>query len=127
MRMATGLAVIGVGAILAFAVTGHPSFLNIQVAGWVIMLTGLAGMVIPQRGYGWMRRRLVYRRDGTAAYPVAATPRQPRYLMLNPGAAPPPGTHLPDDHAAAPGRQPAGAGDTSPLFTEETVEEMTEE
>jgi len=47
MKTATGLALVAVGAILAFAVTGHPSFLNVQVAGWVIMLTGVAGMLGP--------------------------------------------------------------------------------
>jgi hypothetical protein len=60
MRTATGLAVVAVGAILAFAVNGHPSFFNIQVAGWVVMVTGILGMVIPRRSYGWMRTRLRY-------------------------------------------------------------------
>ena len=58
MKTATGLALVAIGAILAFAVKGHPSFLNIQIVGWVIILTGIAGMAIPRRGYGWMRRRL---------------------------------------------------------------------
>jgi hypothetical protein len=62
MRTAPGLGVIAIGAILAFAVTSSPSFLNLQVAGWVIMLTGVAGIVVPRRGYGWMRRRVVVRR-----------------------------------------------------------------
>ena len=59
MRTAPGLALIAIGAILAFAVSSSPSFLNLQVAGWVIMLTGVAGIVVPRRGYGWMRRRVV--------------------------------------------------------------------
>jgi len=50
MRTATGLTLIAFGAILAFAVQGHPSWLNIQVVGWVIMLTGVAGMAIPRGG-----------------------------------------------------------------------------
>jgi hypothetical protein len=62
MRTATGLALIAVGAILAFAVTQSPSFLNLQIVGWVLMLTGVAGMVVPRRGYGWLRRRVVVRR-----------------------------------------------------------------
>ena len=33
MRTATGLTLIAFGAILAFAVKGHPSWLNIQVVG----------------------------------------------------------------------------------------------
>jgi uncharacterized protein DUF6458 len=62
MRTAPGLALIAIGAILAFAVTSSPSFLNLQIAGWVIMLTGVAGIVVPRRGYGWMRRQVVVRR-----------------------------------------------------------------
>src|SRR5690348_18056616 len=59
MRTAPGLGVIAIGAILAFAVTSSPSFLNLQIAGWVIMLTGVAGIVAPgpvtagARGTAW--------------------------------------------------------------------------
>ncbi|HEY6274908.1 MAG TPA: hypothetical protein VIX86_01120 [Streptosporangiaceae bacterium] len=76
MRMATGLALVALGAILAFAVTGHPSFLNLQVAGWVIMLTGVAGMAISRRGYGWLRRRVVVRRPHPTAA-LSAAPVRP--------------------------------------------------
>ena len=62
MRTATGLALIAIGAILAFAVTTSPPFFNLQVAGWILILTGLAGMFVPRRGYGWLRRRVVVRR-----------------------------------------------------------------
>ena len=88
MRTVTGLFLIALGAILAFAVQGHPSWLNIQVVGWVIMLTGVAGMVIPRRGYGWLRRRMVLRR-GPGGRPVVdrvEEERYPPYIMLNPGA-----------------------------------------
>jgi len=89
MRTASGLALVALGAILAFAVTGHPSFLNIQVVGWVIMLTGIAGMAIPRRGYGWLRRRMVLRR-GPGGAPVinrVEETRYPPYIMLNTGSA----------------------------------------
>jgi hypothetical protein len=88
MRTATGLTLIALGAILAFAVQGHPSWLNIQVVGWVIMLTGVAGMAIPRRGYGWLRRRMVLRR-GPGGQPVVdrmEEKRYPPYIMLNPGS-----------------------------------------
>ncbi|HWM95438.1 MAG TPA: hypothetical protein VNO54_00125 [Streptosporangiaceae bacterium] len=88
MRTATGLTLIALGAILAFAVQGHPSWLNIQVVGWVIMLTGVAGMAIPRRGYGWLRRRMVLRR-GPGGQPVVDRmdeKRYPPYIMLNPGS-----------------------------------------
>jgi hypothetical protein len=87
MRTATGLFLIALGAILAFAVQGHPSWLNIQVVGWVIILTGVAGMAIPRRGYGWLRRRMVLRR-GPGGRPVVdrvEEKRYPPYIMLNPG------------------------------------------
>ena len=61
MKTATGLALVAIGAILAFAVTAHPRILNIQAAGWVLILIGLAGMFVPRRGYGWLRRRVVMR------------------------------------------------------------------
>jgi hypothetical protein len=66
MRTATGLALVAIGAILAFAVTTSPSFLNLQVAGWILILTGVAGLFIPRRGYGWMRRVVVRRPRGEA-------------------------------------------------------------
>jgi|SRR5215470_11933847 hypothetical protein len=87
MRTATGLTLIALGAILAFAVQGHPSWLNIQVVGWVIMLTGVFGMAIPRRGYGWLRRRMVLRR-GPGGRPVVnrvEEQRYPPYMMLNTG------------------------------------------
>jgi hypothetical protein len=64
MRTATGLALIAIGAIFAFAVTASPSFLNLQVAGWILILTGVAGLFVPRRGYGWMRRVVVRRPRG---------------------------------------------------------------
>jgi hypothetical protein len=88
MRTATGLFLIALGAILAFAVQGHPSWLNIQVVGWVIILTGVAGMAIPRRGYGWLRRRMVLRR-GPGGRPVVdrvEEKRYPPYIMLNTGS-----------------------------------------
>lgn len=87
MRTASGLLLVALGAILAFAVRGHPSWLNIQIVGWVIMLTGVAGMAIPRRGYGWLRRRMVLRR-GPGGRPVVnhvEETRYPPYVMLNSG------------------------------------------
>jgi hypothetical protein len=63
MKTATSLALVALGAIFAFAITRSPSFLNLQVVGWVLMLTGAAGAIIPRRGSGWLRRRVVVRDD----------------------------------------------------------------
>jgi hypothetical protein len=65
MKTAPALALMAAGAILAFAVHAHLGFFSFQVAGWVIMLTGIAGLVIPRRGYRWVRR--VTRRPRAAA------------------------------------------------------------
>jgi len=59
MKSATALTVLAIGAVFAFAVTAHPSFLNLQVLGWVLMLTGVTGLVIPRRGKGWLRRSVL--------------------------------------------------------------------
>jgi len=76
MRTATGLALIAIGAIFAFAVTASPSFLNLQVAGWILILTGLAGLFVPRRGYGWLRRRVVVRRPRGGAAEANGEPRR---------------------------------------------------
>jgi hypothetical protein len=75
MRTATGLVLVAIGAILAFAVRTSPSFLNLQVTGWVIMLTGVAGVFIPRRGAGGLRRRITVRRPRGTAVSPASGPR----------------------------------------------------
>ncbi len=87
VRTATGLTLLALGAILAFAVNGHPSFLNIQVVGWVIMATGVAGLFFPRSGYAAVRRRVVRRRTGPGG-PVTEVDerRYPPYIKLNPAA-----------------------------------------
>jgi hypothetical protein len=141
MKTATGLAIVAVGAILAFAVTGHPGWLNVQAAGWVLILVGLAGMFVPRRGYGWLRRRVVRRpTTGRAAVPGGAVVAPSRTTL-------PPGTvvltpdqaravedgALVDDPEVFPGRQLSKAEvdeqvAASPLSsTSETIEEYLEE
>jgi hypothetical protein len=88
MKTATGLTLIALGAVLAFAVNGHPWFLNLQIVGWILMIIGVIGMVIPRRGYGWLRRQMVVRRtpEGRPALGVREK-RYPPYIMINPAAA----------------------------------------
>jgi hypothetical protein len=87
MKTATGLTLIAIGAVLAFAVNGHPWFLNLQVVGVILMVIGIIGLVVPRRGYGWLRRQMVVRRD-QAGRPVTGIrqKRYPPYIMINPAA-----------------------------------------
>jgi hypothetical protein len=89
MKTATALIVMAVGAVFAFAVDLHFSFLNLQAAGWILMLLGAAGLIVPQRGYGWLRRQVILHR-GADGRPVADFRRRnvPPYLMINPVGAP---------------------------------------
>jgi len=85
MKTGAGLALICVGAILAFAVTGNTSFLNVHTAGWVIMIVGVAGLVMPRRSYGWLGRRMLVRRT----YPGGRVEQLPvpPYVARNPGTS----------------------------------------
>jgi len=88
MRTASCLTFIAIGAILTFAVTAHPSFLNLQIAGVVIMATGVAGLLLPRRNQpGWLRRRTILRRGprGPVVGELDET-RLPPYVTLNPAA-----------------------------------------
>jgi hypothetical protein len=61
MKTATGLTLLAIGAILAFAVSASPPGVNINVVGWIVMLTGVAGFLIPRRASGWLRSRVLER------------------------------------------------------------------
>jgi hypothetical protein len=87
MKTGIGLFWIGVGAILAFAVTTNTSVFDLHVAGYVIMLIGILGLVIPRRGYEWLGRRLYVRR--TRRWPGGRVEEStyPPYVLRNPGMA----------------------------------------
>jgi len=87
MKTATSLTLIAAGAITAFAITAHIAFLNLQVTGWVLILSGAAGAIIT-------RSSRLHRTPAVNNHPAAAatsTSQRP----------PPPRT--------APGRQPTPA------------------
>lgn len=115
MKKATGLTLIAIGAILTFAVSTSPSFLNLQVAGVVIMATGVAGLFLPKPSQGWLRRRTVLRRGGRG--PVVGgveEERYPPYVMLNPGADPGQSNgHQPGDLTRADAAEPQERDDTA--------------
>jgi len=61
MKTGMGLVLIGIGAILAFAVTTNTPVFNLHTAGYVLMIIGVFGLAVPRRGYGWVGRRLFVR------------------------------------------------------------------
>ena len=77
MKSATALTILAVGAVFAFAVTAHPSFLNLQVVGWVLMLTGIVGLVMPRRGRGWLRRSVLVKGSPDFTEETAGATRRP--------------------------------------------------
>jgi hypothetical protein len=84
MKTGMGLVLIGIGAILAFAVTTNTSVFNLHTAGYVIMIIGILGLAVPRRGYGWVGRRLFVRqarwRPGRRVEEVV----YPTYVNRNP-------------------------------------------
>ena len=124
MKTATGLFLIALGAVLAFAVNGHPWFINLQVVGWILMVLGAIGLAMPRRGYGWLRRQMVVKR-GPDGRPVAWTRNRAStpYMMLNPAAA----SH--ENTAATFDRAEAAGTPVVPVVSEEVVpaEEVIEE
>jgi len=126
MKTGAGLGLIAVGAILAFAVTAHPSGLNLQAAGWVLIVIGVAGMFVPRRGYGWLRRRMVIprrtvvSRNGTRAAVPAATVVTTEEMDEVPMAG--------VDPAVYPGRQLSKAeADELGLTPVETIDEFRQD
>ncbi|MDR3032552.1 MAG: hypothetical protein LBV78_05505 [Kitasatospora sp.] len=88
MRTGTGLTLLAIGAILAFAVTTNTSVFNLHVAGFVLMLTGLAALLMPRRSRAWLNRRLVQRRtrrsrNGSVVETQETT--YPPYVVTSPG------------------------------------------
>jgi hypothetical protein len=67
MGIPVSIVLIAIGAILAFAVTGSTSGVNIHTVGWILMAAGLVGLVLSLimwdswAGGGYFgRRRTVY-------------------------------------------------------------------
>jgi hypothetical protein len=54
MRRSTGLALVAIGAILLLAVHVPLTFMSLRFTGLVLMVTGLAGLRVPQRACRWL-------------------------------------------------------------------------
>jgi hypothetical protein len=85
MRTTTGLLFIGAGAILAFAVTANTSALNLHSVGYVLIVIGLAGMLMPRRRRDWLGRRLIRRTQWWPSGQRVEETSVPPYVASNPG------------------------------------------
>ena len=102
---------VAIGAILAFAVRSTPSWFNIQIAGLVIMLTGVVGMVVSRRrDYGkllhWFRARTTA--GEPKPEPRAIDPTQ--VYSPSAGAGAPSAEARPSADGAAPEARPSADG-----------------
>jgi hypothetical protein len=94
MKTVTGLTLLALGAILTFAVRASPPGVNIQSAGWVIMLTGIAWFLLASRSSPWMQHIVVRRHPDGPAVAHAAIPiteddpglSYPQYVLHDPAA-----------------------------------------
>jgi hypothetical protein len=118
MKPMPALALIAVGAILAFAVRASGGVISWSSVGWVLILTGIAGVLLPyllpQR---WVRRRVTRRRDDRGM-PIGWTFRRrpnPRLATVPPV--------VPVDEVITTDEAPLGTAAPA----EEVVEEFYEE
>jgi hypothetical protein len=84
MKTGVGLALIAIGAILAFAVTTNTSVFNLHTAGWVLIIIGIIGIAVPRRGYGWIGRRVITRRSRWRPAGRVEEVTYPAYVNRNP-------------------------------------------
>jgi hypothetical protein len=128
MKTSMGLALIGIGAIFAFAVTTNTSVFNLHTAGWVIMFVGVLGLALPRRGYQWVGRRLLLRqfrwnprrRVQDVTYPTYET-RNPAHTRVLAGLP------APDGPGGAGGTRPPGTPPEAPTGETEVVEDVYEQ
>lgn len=128
MKTATSLTVIAVGAILALAVTATPGFLNIQIVGWILMVTGAIGLGLSRNNREWLRRTVIVRGSPdisrTSRRRTTTYRRRPARQLVATSPAP--------AGSDGPGRRTAPPAAPSPNApTEEiepvTIEEFTEQ
>ncbi len=86
MKTGVGLALIAVGAILAFAVTTNTSVFNLHTAGWVLIIIGIVGIAIPRRSYGWVGRRVFTRQTRWRPGARVEDVTYPAYVNRNPAS-----------------------------------------
>jgi hypothetical protein len=127
MSNAWGLTLVAIGAIFAFAISGHPSWVNLHIVGWVILLTGIAGMILKRVGYGPVRRWPFFGQSQQSpppppppggSYPAAITGTVITDQPVPGNVAPPP---------APPAGEPPGGVPPGAAAPEETLREPYDE
>jgi len=81
MRRSTGLALVAIGAILLLAVHMPLGFMSLRLTGLVLMITGLAGLRVPQRACRWLhghQNELKEALDRFTEPPPGSSPDGPR-------------------------------------------------
>jgi hypothetical protein len=86
MKTGMGLALIAVGAILAFAVTTNTSVFNLHTAGYVLMIIGIIGIAIPRSGYARVGRRVFTKQTHWRPNARVEDVTYPTYVNRNPAA-----------------------------------------
>lgn len=78
MKGVTALLLAAAGAILAFAVHAHVPGFQLTAIGWILLLAGVAGLVIPAQRSGWLRRRMVVGGTKADTLPHRTAAKRPR-------------------------------------------------
>ncbi len=64
MTIGGSIALIVIGAILRFAISWSPTYINVQLIGLILMIAGIAALIISLAFMTARRRRVVTRRPG---------------------------------------------------------------
>ncbi|WP_448614321.1 DUF6458 family protein [Modestobacter sp. URMC 112] len=75
MRLGTGIVLLALGAILAFALRVELSGIDLRVVGWILMLAGALGVVLELAVWAPRRRTRVVH-EGYGQPPVAGPTRR---------------------------------------------------
>ncbi len=111
MRATTCLTLLAAGAIATFAVHLPAWPVNIQLAGLIVMVTGILGYFVPARPSEWMRRRIIVHGDLHGTGPAGPDDaedddeRYASYLWQDPAVL---AAQVLSDIEAAAGRRTAG-------------------
>jgi hypothetical protein len=101
LRFPAGLTLIAAGAILLCAVSLNTRYLDLNVLGLILLVTGLAGIRVPQRAWRWARAHSGELRSAleqVTAVPEPEAERVPLDSLLRPVASQDPATGPPGDY-----------------------------